>query len=168
MKRYLIVVDMQYDFLAGALSTHEAQMIVPAVMMKTICGKYDKVIFTQDCHSEADVDTVESRTFEKHCIDTKNQMILPGLVESAKESGEVISKNTFSADWRRYFNEWTTDEIEICGVCTDICVISNALAIRNLAPRAKIIVDSSACAGTSPEAHEAALKVMKSCCIEVV
>ncbi len=163
VKRLLVVVDMQHDFVDGALGSEAAQAAVPAV--KALVAQAEEVVYTQDTHGEDYLDTHEGKLLPvPHCIrGSAGWEILPGLYRSG---ARIFEKNTFGslalAEYAAAF-----DEITLCGVCTDICVVSNALLIRAFAPEARVRVVSAACAGTSPEAHEAALLTMKSCQIEI-
>ena len=176
----LIVIDMQNDFVTGPLGTPEARAIVPKIkdkiegyknMIDPSCGQ---VIFTQDTHSVKygyENWLVEELKVPSHCI--KNTLGWCIIDELFPFASKTIEKETFGVtNWYPYKidigNENVTDTIEIVGVCTDICVISNALTLRALFPNMPITVDASCCAGTTPEKHKAALEVMKSCCIEVI
>jgi len=165
--KYLIVIDMQKDFVDGSLGTPEAQAIVPNVEKKAADGNYDKVLFTFDTHYENYMNTLEGKKLPvPHCV--KGTAGWESVL-SAETLGinETIIKNTFG------YNNWLmklydVDSIELVGLCTDICVISNALILRALFPDVPITVDASCCAGTTPEAHKAALTVMKSCQIDII
>ena len=166
MKKTLIVVDMQNDFIDKALGTAEAVRIVPAVKEKI--GEYvkngDEIIFTRDNHGEDYLNTAEGRKLPvKHCIKgTEGWEIAEGLyVDGAK----IIDKPNFG--WP-HWNEENFEEVELIGLCTDICVVSNALIIKAMFPEINVKVDSSCCAGVTPESHEAALKTMQMCQIEVI
>lgn len=166
MKKTLIVVDMQNDFIDKALGTAEAVRIVPAVKEKI--GEYvkngDEIIFTRDTHCEDYLNTAEGRKLPvKHCIKgTEGWEIAEGLyVDGAK----IIDKPNFG--WP-HWNEENFEEVELIGLCTDICVVSNALIIKAMFPEINVKVDSSYCAGVTPESHEAALKTMQMCQIEVI
>lgn len=171
--KILIVVDMQNDFVSMALGTPEAQAIVSDVVKKI--NEYrvadDVVIFTKDTHYENYMETLEGEKLPvPHCIiATEGWHIIPEIEVKADE--KVISKNTFGYnDWMDILDNWidSIDEIELCGLCTDICVISNALILRMLYPNMSITVDAKCCAGVTPEKHKAALEVMKSCQIDVI
>lgn len=163
----LIVIDMQNDFISGPLGTPEAQAIIPNVKKKIDEYVYrgDEVIFTRDTHAtNTYLKTSEGRHLPiKHCIyGTHGWMVAD---EVAAPGCKHINKPTFG--WM-YWSNHLFEEIEIIGVCTDICVISNALILKAEFPELEITVDASCCAGTTPERHEAALQVMKSCQINVI
>ena len=167
--KVLIIVDMQNDFITGALGNTEAQAIVPNVVEKVKRFEGD-IYFTRDTHFDDYMDTLEGKKLPvPHCINnTEGWSIIKELKDYACNCKGIVDKFTFGyKDWRDIFglNEF---EFELCGVCTDICVISNALALRMFYPDVKITVDASCCAGTTPEKHKAALEVMKSCQIEVI
>lgn len=165
MKKTLIVVDMQNDFIDGSLGTKEAQAIVGNVKKKI--GEYqargDEIIFTRDTHQEDYLETPEGKKLPvKHCIyGTKGWKIAEGL---EVPEGIYIDKPTFG--WVRW-NERSFEEIELVGLCTDICVVSNALILKAMFPEAEITVDASCCAGVTPDTHRAALETMKMCQIQV-
>lgn len=162
----LIVIDMQNDFIDGSLGTKEAQLIVPNVKkkIKEYKTRGDRVIFTKDTHNKQYLNTTEGKHLPvEHCIKgTYGWDIADGL---GNPGDECIEKPTFGyTDWTWYDFE----EIELVGLCTDICVVSNALILKAMYPNSTITVDASCCAGTSIEAHNAALSVMKSCQIEII
>lgn len=162
----LIVIDMQNDFVTGSLGTKEAQAIVSNVKRKIqeYADRGDQIIFTRDTHYSNYLRTQEGKMLPvEHCIyTTKGWQIVEGLeVPGCKH----INKETFG--WNNW-NDYDYEEIELIGVCTDICVISNALILKAQCPEAEIKVDASCCAGVTPELHEAALKVMRSCQINVI
>lgn len=170
MNRLLIVIDMQNDFISGPLGTPEAKAIVPRIVNKIKSWDGD-IIATADIHFKNTYSiTKEGHYFPPHCMaGTNGQKI-------CKEINDLIAINEFPVFLKESFSSTTLaeltkerkyDYIELVGVCTDICVISNALSIQEKNKKAKIIVNASCCAGTSPEKHLAALKVMESCCIEV-
>lgn len=166
--KYLIVVDMQVDFITGSLGSELATAIVPNVveMVKNFDGK---VIFTRDTHYENYMDTQEGQKLPvPHCIkDTAGWQIcneLLGYVET------VVDKVTFgSVDLPQIIKDFgePIEEIELCGLCTDICVISNAMILKAVFPEVKISVDASCCAGVSVESHNTALNAMKAVQIEI-
>ncbi len=161
----LIVIDMQNDFIDGALGTKEALEIVENVKNKIAeyrAGK-DKIIFTRDTHGENYLDTPEGKKLPvKHCIKgTSGWQIKDGLTI---DGDVIIDKPSFG------YTGWSGmefEEIELVGLCTDICVVSNALILKALFPDVKISVDSACCAGVTPETHNAALATMKMCQIEI-
>lgn len=166
MKKTLIVVDMQNDFINGSLGTKEAEAIVENVKKKI--AQYrdagDEIIFTRDTHQENYLETNEGRHLPvEHCIEgTEGWKIAEGL----DVPGAVyIDKPSFGyVDWKDY----RLEEVEIVGLCTDICVVSNALIIKALYPEIPVSVDASCCAGVTPESHEAALLTMKMCQVTIV
>ena len=165
MKKTLIVVDMQNDFIDMALGTKEAVDIVPKVKEKIqeYVQNGDEIIFTRDTHTEDYLQTPEGKKLPvEHCIQgTKGWQIADGLyVEGCK----IIDKPNFG--WP-HWNEQHLEDVEIIGLCTDICVVSNALIIKATFPDANVKVDSNCCAGVTVETHEAALKTMAMCQIEI-
>ena len=176
--KVLIVVDMQNDFVTGALGTPEAFAILPKVQAKIEdrANKNWKIVFTQDTHHDSSyLKSNEGKHLPvPHCImGTEGHEIAHGI--KPPYHARYISKGTFGyLDWSHYLAAFDSvydkdaDEIELVGVCTDICVVSNAMILKAAYPEANITVDASCCAGTTPEAHDAALKVMKSCQINVI
>ncbi len=171
MQDLLIVVDMQNDFITGALGTAEAVRIVPraAELVREFEGR---VLFTRDTHGEDYLETQEGRKLPvPHCIKgTDGWQICPELAPFC--GGVPIDKRTFgSSDLGRILTELDREcpvkSITFIGLCTDICVISNALLAKAFLPEAEIIVDASACAGVTPESHRTALAAMKMCQIRV-
>ena len=166
MKKTLIVVDMQNDFIDMALGTPEAVTIVPKVREKirAYVEKGHEIIFTRDTHFENYLETSEGKKLPvEHCIKgTKGWEIADGLYV---EGSKIIDKPNFG--WPHWSNEQLED-VELIGLCTDICVVSNALIIKATFPDANVKVDSSCCAGVTVESHEAALKTMGMCQIEVI
>ena len=172
MQNILLVIDMQNDFIDGALGTKEAVEIVPAVKAK-IEQFEGPVLFTRDTHETWYMDTQEGKNLPvPHCIrGTDGWQIRPEL--DALRKTEAIDKKTFgSKDLGRILTEMNEQEeigrITVIGLCTDICVISNALLAKAFLPEVPIIVDASCCAGVTPESHENALKAMEVCQIKVV
>ena len=166
MKKTLIVVDMQNDFVDMALGTKEAVAIVPKVKKKIqeYVQNGDEIIFTRDTHFEDYLQTAEGKKLPvEHCIkDSKGWQIVDGLyVDGCK----VIDKPNFGwPNWR----EEHLEDVEMIGLCTDICVVSNALIIKAAFPDASVKVDSACCAGVTVETHEAALKTMAMCQVEII
>ena len=170
MSKILIVIDMQNDFIDGALGTPEAVAITPAVHKKVndYRAKGNRIIFTRDTHFVNYDKTLEGKHLPvPHCIAaTKGWKITPGLFN--EETDDVIQKHSFGYNRWSDFDFTDEDEIELVGLCTDICVVSNALILKATYPETEIYVDASCCAGTTPENHTAALQVMKSCQINVI
>ena len=163
----LIVVDMQNDFISGSLGTAEAQAIVGNVAEKIKC--FDgKVIFTRDTHEENYMDTHEGKKLPvSHCIiGTEGWQIHPALTPYVRE---VIDKPTFGSVTLAHLISAmdNVESITLIGICTDICVISNAMLLKAFMPEVSITVDASCCAGVTPETHQAALTTMKMCQINI-
>ena len=173
MKQYLVVVDMQKDFVDGALGTNEAQAIIPAVTKKI--KEFDgKIYVTLDTHYENYLQTAEGVNLPvEHCIKGTEGHKLDKAVKAALvgKDYEAVEKITFgSVDLpKRIREDADGDEftIEIIGLCTDICVVSNALILKANFPETAIDVDASCCAGVTPEKHFAAIETMRSCQIEI-
>ena len=170
----LIVVDMQKDFVDGSLGSKEAVAIVPNVKKKIseYVANGDKIVYTRDTHDENYLETNEGNHLPvKHCIkDTDGWQIYDGLYV---DGCSIIDKGAFGFPFWNQIPATSVDlpnseEIEVIGLCTDICVVSNALILKAQFPEHKITVDSSCCAGVTPESHEAALTTMKMCQIEVI
>lgn len=166
MKKTLIVVDMQKDFIDGVLGTKEAVAIVDAVKEKIAMYRAngDEVIFTRDTHQGNYLCTNEGKYLPVvHCVEgTEGWQIWEGLYEPGDE---IIDKPTFGfLGW----NQYSFEEVELIGLCTDICVVSNALILKAMFPEITVRVDASCCAGVTPESHAAALETMKMCQVEVI
>jgi len=174
MKKILIVVDMQKDFVDGALGSAEAVAIVPNVVAKIEAFDGD-IIVTYDTNPENYMDTQEGKNLPvPHCIKGTDGWKLDARVQAAldKKEYKAIEKPTFgSVELPEYIkaNYDTEDiEIELCGLCTDICVVSNALLMKANFLEAKVSVDASCCAGVTPDSHNAALTTMKMCQVTVI
>ena len=174
MKKFLVVVDMQKDFVDGSLGTIEAQGIVRNVCEK-IKGFEGEIICTFDTHNENYLDTAEGKKLPvKHCIKGTKGFELDEDVKSALAGKDytIVEKPTFgSVKLPEIIKEKAQGEeftVELIGLCTDICVVSNALLIKANFPEAEVFVDSSCCAGVTVESHNAALETMKSCQINVI
>lgn len=171
MNRVLIVVDMQNDFIDGSLGSFHARSIVGNVKEKI--RKYhqngDNVIFTRDTHDDNYLKTQEGKNLPiKHCIiDTYGWNITDKL---SVENAVIWDKKSFgSLELAAFIKEKTDiDEIEIIGLCTDICVVSNALILKAFIPEIKITVDATCCAGVTEEGHKAALQTMKMCQVNII
>ena len=169
MSKILVVVDMQNDFIDGALGTAEAVRIVPYV--KDLVENFDgKVYFTRDTHFDDYSETQEGRKLPvAHCIkDTKGWQIRSEIDVLRKT--EAIDKLTFGSKELVSVlqNEKNIESVTFVGLCTDICVISNAMVVKAFYPELPLIVDAKGCAGVTPESHLRALEAMKTCQIEVI
>ncbi len=173
MRKLLVVVDMQKDFVDGALGTKEAVAIVPAVVEKIKEYDIKNVFVTRDTHQPDYMDTQEGANLPvEHCIEGTPGWELDKKVAEAVEGAHFVNKPTFGsvalARMISDISEKEDIEIELIGLCTDICVVSNALMLKAFMPEVKISVDSVCCAGVTPEKHEAALETMRSCQINVL
>ena len=174
MKKFLVVVDMQKDFVDGALGSKEAVAIVPNVVKKI--NEFDGEIFvTYDTHFDNYMETNEGKNLPvPHCIKGTDGWKLNDEVAAALNGKEYteVEKITFgSVKLPELVKAAAGDEkftVELVGLCTDICVVSNVLVLKAHFPEIKISVDSSCCAGVTPEKHEAALETMRSCQIDVI
>lgn len=170
MKKLLVVVDMQNDFIDGSLGTKEADSIVGNVLERI--SEYEKngdmVVFTRDTHDDNYKNTQEGKKLPvEHCkkgtdgwqiadrLQRDNMIIFDKTTFGSLALGEFIKKEKFC-------------KIELCGVCTDICVISNALLIKAFLPDSDIVVNSACCAGTTPQNHKNALSAMSMCHIDII
>ena len=172
MKKLLIVVDMQNDFITGSLGSPQAELILPNVKAKieTYKQNKDKIIFTRDTHYDNYLKTQEGKYLPiTHCIcGTEGHSISSNL---NTVDCEVFDKPSFgSLDLAKQIAETheAYDEIELCGLCTDICVVSNAIILKAQLPETKITVDATCCAGVTEESHKAALLTMKMCQINII
>ena len=166
MKRTLIVVDMQNDFIDMALGTAEAVAIVPKVKAKIqeYASRGDEIIYTRDTHFANYLDTPEGKKLPvPHCIQgTQGWQIAQGLyIDGCK----IIDKPNFG--WPHWAQEHL-EQVELIGLCTDICVVSNALIIKATFPDIPVAVDASCCAGVTPETHNAAIATMRMCQIDII
>ena len=174
MRKFLVVVDMQKDFVDGALGTPEAQAVVPAVLEKI--RSFDGDIFvTYDTHFEDYLDTAEGKKLPvPHCIYGTPGWELDERVGALMEdlSHIKVQKYTFGSTSLPHLMAEVADgdifSIELIGLCTDICVVSNALILKAHFPDAPIAVDPACCAGVTPALHEAALQTMRSCQIDIL
>lgn len=169
--KILIVVDMQNDFIDGALGTKEAEKIVANVKEKidTYRSNNDEVIFTRDTHFDDYLETQEGKNLPvKHCIKDSFGWQISSKLDVA--DSVVIDKPTFgSTKLMEYLlSKQNISEIQLVGLCTDICVISNAFLLKAALPEVLISVDSRCCAGVTPESHNRALESMKTCQIMVI
>lgn len=174
MKNFLIVVDMQNDFVDGALGTSEAVAVVPHVVRKI--KEFDGDIFvTYDTHFDNYMDTAEGKKLPvPHCIKGTEGWQLNEAVQTALSEKKYtpVEKFTFgSVDLPKLIGRSAGDEdftVELVGLCTDICVVSNALLLKANYPESTISVDASCCAGVTPATHNASLETMKMCQIDII
>lgn len=173
MKHFLIVVDMQKDFVDGALGTEEAVAIVPYVA-ETISAFDGEIFATLDTHYENYMETSEGRHLPvPHCVKgTEGWQLDKTVAEALNKKGYTpVEKHTFgSVDLPGLLREAAGEEdltITLVGLCTDICVVSNALLLKVNFPEVPIAVVAAGCAGVTPQAHEAALTTMASCQITI-
>lgn len=179
----LIVVDMQKDFIDGALGTPEAAAIINNAAARISAGSGEMVLFTQDTHGDDYLDTPEGKKLPViHCIEgSEGWQINPAIKDAWKNHPDTIAvpelpDNTFtksvfgSVDLVEFLKSMQDkiESIEILGICTDICVVSNAIMIKNTLPNIEISVNAAACAGVTPQSHQAALDVMKMCHINII
>ena len=167
--KVLIVVDMQNDFIDGSLGTAEAVAIVPRVIekIKQYEKNGDRIIYTKDTHFDNYLDTKEGASLPvKHCIKGTPGHDIPADI--LRSHDVIFEKLTFgSVELADYLHGVDFDEVELVGLCTDICVISNALLIKAHFPEREVFVDPTCCAGVTPEMHNAALTTMKMCQIKL-
>ena len=173
--KYLIVVDMQNDFVNGSLGTSEAASVVLNVEKRIAdaIARGEKVIFTKDTHESGYLSTLEGKNLPvQHCIKgSEGWEIIPRLQNYA-EGRMIIEKPTFgSTELARMLEKESLSEpvekVTLIGLCTDICVISNALLLKAFLPQCEIAVDASACAGVTPRSHQNALDAMRACQITI-
>ncbi len=173
MNKVLVVVDIQNDFVDGALGSNEARMIIDNAVKK-IEDFRGEIFVTFDTHGEDYMESSEGKNLPvSHCIKGTPGWELNGKIAKALEGKKYISveKPTFgSIELPGIISDIAGDNvcIELIGLCTDICVVSNALLLKANFPEAEITVDSSCCAGVTPESHEAALTTMRMCQINVI
>ena len=172
MRKLLIVIDMQNDFIDGSLGTKEAEAIVPSVVQKITSYDPADVFFTRDTHQVNYLQTQEGKNLPvEHCIEGTKGWELNDEIEAVRRGSVIINKPTFGStvlvDTIREIASKEEIEIEMVGLCTDICVVSNALLLKAAMPEISITVDPSCCAGVTPEKHDAALVTMGSCQIYV-
>ena len=180
--KILIVVDMQNDFIDGALGTQEAAAIVDNVVTRIKNSQNELILFTMDTHQEDYLNTAEGRKLPvPHCIQgTNGWQVNQRILDAWRNNANTIKvpqlqENTFnkpvfgSVDLVNFLQSRVSDitEIEILGVCTDICVISNAIMIKNAMPDVNISVNAACCAGVTPQSHMEALNIMRNCHIDV-
>ncbi|MBR1758830.1 MAG: cysteine hydrolase [Lachnospiraceae bacterium] len=172
MRKLLVVVDMQNDFIDGALGTKEAEAIVENVKAKIRSYPACNVIATMDTHEENYMETQEGKYLPvPHCIRGSEGWKIRADIAELLEDAAIYEKPTFGSrklakDLKKIAKKEEI-EIELIGLCTDICVVSNALLLKATMPEVKISVDPTCCAGVTPESHEAALTTMKMCQVQM-
>lgn len=166
--KLLVVVDMQNDFISGALGTKEAEAIVPNVQQKIKEFENENIIFTRDTHGENYLNTNEGKHLPvPHCIKGTDGWQIAKALKT--DGAEMIDKPSFgSEELAVRAKALCPESITLVGLCTDICVISNALLLKAALPETPIFVDGSCCAGVTPESHKNALNAMKMCQIEIL
>ena len=172
MAKALIVIDMQNDFVTGPLGTKEAREMLPRLVKKlddiVAEGAID-LIFTQDTHAENYLETQEGRNLPvPHCMKKSDGwQIVPELQKFTQRAKAVIEKKSFGSTRLPSLIK-PYEVVEFAGVCTDICVISNALLIKAFYPEQRVQIDAACCAGSTPEAHRKALDVMANCQCKII
>ena len=170
MKKLLVIVDMQNDFVDGSLAASggkEAVLNARALIEKER-AQGTQIVFTRDLHGDNYLETQEGKRLPvPHCMaGTKGAQFYEGIFCAG---AKVFEKDTFaSKELAHFVHEGNFDEVLFAGICTDICVVSNALLVKARCPETRIAVFASACAGTTKENHLAALQVMKSCQIDIL
>ena len=172
MRKILIVVDMQRDFIDGALGTKEAEAIVEPVRKKMETYQKPDIYLTRDTHGEDYLDTAEGKKLPvAHCIKGTEGWQLHPEIEALADRSHIIDKPTFGSmelmELLAQENRKEPLELELVGLCTDICVVSNALLLKAAMPENPIRVDPACCAGVTPDSHKAALVTMEMCQIGV-
>ena len=169
--KVLIVVDMQNDFIDGSLGTPEAVAIVPKVKerIEKALESGERVLFTMDTHGEDYMSTQEGRKLPvRHCIKGSwGHELSDSIKPFAKDKDDILEKHTFGSSALPLAVQ-RCDGMTLIGLCTDICVITNALLLKTYFPEKEIIVDASLCAGVTPASHRNALEAMKMCQIDVI
>lgn len=172
MRKILVVIDMQNDFVDGSLGTAEAEAIVENVKQKIRTYAPEDVFATMDTHGEDYMNTQEGENLPvMHCIKGTEGWEIRSDIAALMPEARIYEKPTFgstrlAADLADIAREEEI-RIELIGLCTDICVVSNALLLKAMMPEVEISVDASCCAGVTPEKHLAALETMRSCQIQV-
>ena len=175
MQKVLVVVDMQNDFVSGALGSPEAEKILPYVVRRVADGvsRGEKIFFTRDTHQDNYLETQEGHKLPvPHCIEGSGGWQIVDQLQKYASSCEVMDKITFGSvqlgeRMKQLQAEKPIEQITFIGLCTDICVISNAVLVKAYLPEVKILVDARCCAGVTPQSHENALKAMQMCQIEI-
>ena len=173
MRKILIVIDMQNDFIDGTLGTDEAVKIVDPVIRKIKEYDIQNIYATRDTHGEDYLSTQEGKNLSvEHCIKGTEGWEIRKEIRELLEGAVIVDKPTFGSVELAHMlskeKEKEELEIELVGLCTDICVVSNALLLKASMPETKISVDVSCCAGVTVETHKAALETMKMCQISLI
>ena len=174
MRRFLFVIDMQNDFVDGSLGSAEAQRIVPAVVRKIGAFEGERIVATLDTHfADTYGGTLEGQKLPvPHCIRGTGGWDLSPALKEALDTALKVEKPTFGSlklpELVREISGGQPESIELVGLCTDICVVSNALLLKAAFPEARIQVRKDCCAGVTPEKHAAALETMASCQIDIL
>ncbi|MCL2047769.1 MAG: cysteine hydrolase [Defluviitaleaceae bacterium] len=168
----LVIVDMQNDFIDGSLGTKEAAAIVPAVAERIKNSSDELVLFTADTHGEDYLSTPEGKKLPVvHCVKGTDGWEIHEDVLTAAENAITFEKPVFGSTALVDFlkgKEQELTRIELLGLCTDICVISNAIMLKNAMPNIEIYVNEKCCAGVTPQSHKEAINVMKMCQINII
>ena len=171
MKKVIVAIDMQNDFIDGSLGTKEAQAMLPRLVAKLAREREAALIFTQDTHDASYLETQEGKQLSvAHCIKpSQGWEIAPALAPYVARAAAVIEKPAFgSLALPEAVRSLGPEAIELTGLCTDICVIANAMILKAAFPEIPISVDASCCAGVTPDSHENALAAMKMCQVRIV
>lgn len=176
MSKILVVIDMQNDFITGSLGSKEATEIVKNVVqkIKSYQAAGDLVFYTRDTHDTNYLETEEGKNLPiEHCIkDTWGWQLEDEIAKTVKEQDHIYNKETFGSlklgeRLQKIAQEDKNLTIELVGLCTDICVISNALLIKAYLPQTPVTVDTTCCAGATKKGHEIAIETMKICHIHI-
>ena len=173
MRNILVVVDVQKDFVDGSLGTKEAVAILDHVKAKIASYPIENVYVTMDTHPKDYLNTYEGKHLPvEHCIEGTDGWMLHESIRDSLRGARIFLKPGFGSvdliEQLKKDNEQELISVEMIGLCTDICVITNAMMLKGALPNNDIKVDQDCCAGVTPDLHEAALKVMRSCQIEVI
>ena len=170
MKKLLVVVDMQNDFVCGVLGTEQARAVADRVAkrVRAAFANGESVVFTRDTHHENYLSTAEGQKLPvAHCLQKSHGWEIIDELDTA--GAKIIDKCTFgSTELGEYVRENAFDAVELIGVCTDMCVISNAILIKAFAPETDVCVRENCCAGVTVESHRTALQAMAACQIEIL
>ena len=173
MRKILVVVDMQNDFIDGSLGTPEAQAIVENVKAKIRSYRAGDIFATRDTHSADYLSTQEGKKLPVvHCVKGSHGWQIRADIAELLKNAVIVDKPTFgSTELAQKIAAIAKSEeiaVELVGLCTDICVVSNALLLKATLPEMPVSVDSSCCAGVSPATHKAALETMRCCQVDVI